>query len=498
MKYRNDPQGTRLPIKLDNATNGEYLPRPLPSHLGYVKRMALARATSNARRLGVSRRQFLVSLSGAATCFLAMNEVNAALGKRGGFFAVPFDAGIDNEAASAALGKKAFIFDIQTHHFDPPRAWTEATPWSEAIIETANTTDCNVLPDHAFGHMSCIDARAFVREIFMDSETDAAVLSFVPTAEDIMPLSYREASATWQIVNAMEGNKRLLLHGRIIPSLPGDLDRMAGVLDNWDIAAWKTYTQYGPDRASGWWLDDEENGQPFLEKVRASGVRTVCIHKGLPLPFPLMGDQNVVYKSCRDVGPAARTNPDIAFIIYHSGVDPDYKEGPFVPGEPRSGADTLIQSVLDADLPPNSNVYAELGTTWFEVMRDPDQAAHLIGKLLTYIGEDNVVWGTDCIFYGSPQDQIQAFRTFQISAEYRERFGYPEITDKIRAKIFGLNSVRAYNLDLEEFAKTTAGDAITRARQNYVDRRDPTFKTYGPRTRREFLTLARMEDVQEI
>lgn len=495
MKFRNDPAGTRLPVKLDGATNGEYLPRPVPTHLRWAKRLALEQATNNARRLRLGRREFLVSLSGAATCLLAINDVNAALGKTGGRFVLPAEAGLDDGAADAALGKREFIFDIQTHHFDPPSAWNEPTPWSEEIRQTAATTDCNVLPDQEFGHMSCTDARTFVREIFIDSDTDAAVLSFVPTAEDKMPLSYSQASATRQLVDALEGNQRLLLHGRIIPSLPGDLERMDEVLENWRIAAWKTYTQYGPDRASGWWLDDEQTGQPFIEKVRASGVPTICCHKGLPLPFPLMGDQNVGYKSCSDVGPAARANPDIAFIIYHSGFDPDIGEGAFVPGRPRSGTDSLIQSIIDAELAPNSNVYAELGTTWQEVRHDPDQAAHVIGKLLKYVGADNVLWGTDCIFYGSPQDQIQAFRSFQISTEFQERYGYPALTNEIRAKVFGLNSMRAYGLDLETFSRTSAADPLGRARANYAGRRDPSFRSYGPRTRREFLTLARMENL---
>ena len=50
-------------------------------------------------------------------------------------------------------------------------------------------------------------------------------------------------------------------------------------------------------------------------------------------------------------------------------------------------------------------------------MRDPDSAAHALGKLFKFVGEDNVLWGTDSIWYGSPQDQIQAFRTFQIADE---------------------------------------------------------------------------------
>jgi hypothetical protein len=63
------------------------------------------------------------------------------------------------------------------------------------------------------------------------------------------------------------------------------------------------------------------------------------------------------------------------------------------------------------------------------------------------VGEDNVVWGTDCLFYGSPQDQIQALRSFHISEELQERFGYPRLTKEIKAKILGLNGARLYGVD---------------------------------------------------
>ena len=105
------------------------------------------------------------------------------------------------------------------------------------------------------------------------------------------------------------------------------------------------------------------------------------------------------------------------------------------------------QSLLDNEVAPNSNVYAELGSTWRFVMRDPDNAAHTLGKLLKYCGQDNVLWGTDSLWYGSPQDQIQAFRAFQISTEFQERFGYKAMTPELRAKIFGLNALRPYGID---------------------------------------------------
>src|SRR6185437_6100097 len=95
------------------------------------------------------------------------------------------------------------------------------------------------------------------------------------------------------------------------------------------------------------------------------------------------------------------------FIIYHSGFETGHRESPFDTVRATHGVDTLIKSLLDNGIAPNRNVYAELGSTWRFVMRDPTMAAHLFGKLLVHVGQDNVLWGTDSVWYGSPQDQIQ-------------------------------------------------------------------------------------------
>ena len=95
----------------------------------------------------------------------------------------------------------------------------------------------------------------------------------------------------------------------------------------------------------------------------------------------------------------------------------------------------------------------------------------------------------DSIWYGSPQDQIQAFRSFQISSEFRERFGYPEITPSIRAKIFGLNALKVYEVDCAVLRPHLAADRVSRERQSRMNAPDPSFLTYGPKTRRDFLRL---------
>ena len=77
---------------------------------------------------------------------------------------------------------------------------------------------------------------------------------------------------------------------------------------------------------------------------------------------------------------------------------------------------------------PHSNVYAELGSTWFLMLRRPREAAHVLGKLLLAVGEDRILWGTDSVWYGPPQSLIDAFRAFRIPESMQEEFGYPELT----------------------------------------------------------------------
>src|SRR5690606_3539061 len=117
-------------------------------------------------------------------------------------------------------------------------------------------------------------------------------------------------------------------------------------------------------------------------------------------------------------------------------------EGPYDPDGP--GVDRFVRTLRDNDVRPGTNVWAELGTTWFNVMRAPDEAAHVLGKLLTAVGPERVLWGTDSIWYGSPQAQIEAFRVFEITPEYQERFGYPALTPEVKRRILGANAAALY------------------------------------------------------
>ena len=131
MRYHHDPEGVRLPIKLDTTTNGEFAPIPLEPVHREAKQHALEAAAANARRLGMSRRSFLVSAAGAATTLLGMNAAYARNGPpegRGGYFDLPRDAGLDLDLARSKLDGSEFIFDVQGHFVNPTGAWTKHLP----------------------------------------------------------------------------------------------------------------------------------------------------------------------------------------------------------------------------------------------------------------------------------------------------------------------------------------------------------------------------------
>jgi predicted TIM-barrel fold metal-dependent hydrolase len=482
MRYQNDPEGTRLPVKLDTTTNGEFSPIPLEAIHHHANRLAHEAAGENARRLGLDRRSFLVSACGAATTLLSMNAAYATQGRRGGFFELPKDAGLDQYAARSAVDGNEFIFDVQGHFVNPSGAWLKRLPAGAKPLGFA-TSGARCKPHEGpgdFDYLRCVGPDQFVKDVFMDSDTDLMVLSFVPSTREGEPLTIQEAESTARIVEKLEGTHRLYIHGRVNPNQPGDLEGMDELASRHRISAWKTYTQYGPG-GKGFFMDDEP-GIAMIEKARKLGIRNIAIHKGLAF-----GPKSYEHSTCVDIGRVAKRYPDVNFLIYHSGFVTEKAEGAYDPRR-TDGVDALCTSLIQNGVKPNSNVFPELGSTWRFAMRDPDNAAHLMGKLFKYCGENNVLWGTDSVWYGSPQDQIQAFRTFQIAEQLREKHGYPQITPALRAKVFGLNALKVYAVP-DDIVRKHTKDRVALDRAESRERPDPAFVTYGPRTRREFLNL---------
>ncbi|HEY7136799.1 MAG TPA: amidohydrolase family protein [Acidimicrobiia bacterium] len=360
------------------------------------------------------------------------------------------DAVHDQAAADACFGARPSdppVVDVQTHLVDAARF---AGPGGAALDAFLRMVDPQRWGDGVDARE--LTAARWAAHVFGGSETAVALLTALPGLPDQRVLANDEIAACRDLVDRYGGTGRLLTHTIVHPNLDDELSRLAVWRDELRPSAWKVYTLWGPGGAGGWFLDDEV-GHAFLERVREVGPRIVCAHKGIAGPVP---DATPAASSPRDVGPAARAFPDVQFVVYHSGydVDPHGEEGPETEGR---GVGRLVESLRGAGIGPGANVWAELGSTWFLVVRRPREAAHVLGKLLVAVGEDRVLWGTDSIWYGPPQYLLDAFRVFGIPEWMQEEFGYPPLTPAVKAKILGGNAAALYDLDLTRVAGEEPG-----------------------------------------
>ncbi len=336
--------------------------------------------------------------------------------------------------------------------------------------------------------------------------------STVPrAAKEISESLQGEILTGWQtgqcrdFINHLAGSQRALAHGQIYPGVGNINDPQFGDYTQWQIEnmhpdSWKGYN-VAPAASAGpgmlfarWRLDDEVIAYPTYEIIARNrkelkkhpGFFNICIHKGLsPSPDgnvatnnqPEFGNPDDLVKVCRDW-------PMFNWIMYHSCYRPsfwdlqslldlDNRPGAQDPTTLRDSdgrvfpnirwttqfaqiaAGKYVAGAEPSSKSPSSrhrlhNLYAELGTTMASmIVTFPTVFAHTIGQLLYYMGEDNIVFGSDSVWYGGPQWQIEAFWRFQIPESIRRRWGYPRLTERAKRKILGLNSARLYGLSAE-------------------------------------------------
>lgn len=438
-----------LPLRFHPLSNGEYVPLPATSLIRETIRRTRDVADTNARRLGMNRRTFLASASGMAATLATLSACSSEQRKAtpatsrpsaggtttseiplgtGGTFELPPESTIDQDAATSVLAGDAddLVIDVQTHLLDLPAGTTEGFGGGFPQAGCGGTLD------------ECFGTDAWLDLVLGGSDTTISVLSAIPVVADPDPLSAAVMERARRDAEVLGCSDRVLIQGHATPTigpLDAALDAMSATAAEFDIAAWKAYTHEGPT----WRLDDEV-GAAFVGRARDLGQSIICVHKGL----------GPAAASPVDVGPAAAAHPDMSLCVYHSGFEAGVTEGPYPgveAGARAGGVDRLIASVETAGIGVGANVFAELGSTWWNLIQRPDEAAHVLGKLLVAFGPDNILWGTDSIWYGSPQGQIEAFRAFQITPEFQERFGYPALTDEVKSKILGLNAAALYGID---------------------------------------------------
>jgi uncharacterized protein len=483
-KWQRDRQkGVESPVPTQVVSNEEFIPRPQSAQQKQVEALIATLADEKARKLGMDRRNFLASSMGMATAFLAANRVY------GNHWDVE-EAETLEAAASAEKWPKGeyFIFDVQAHFTNG------------AILPFRNAEFIRNMGFKLKNDAEAYSFVTFVKELYFDSETSLVVISGVPGKENhrgsdgqvlvgkartpfggILPswvMSQRKKE-----INDLAGCQRALCQGNCAPNHYWDrktnsadktalFEQMEHEVKVYGIDSWKWYCHTDPGRSgNGFKLDDEKLTYPFYEKSRQLGLKLFSVHKGYASQSRTLG--HLAHPA--DIEKAARDNPDLTFIIYHSALkhdpsEPEFKKDGFF--DPTTGDfawHAELMKIKERN-PKMTNVYPEIGSAFGSLaIQHPVMCQHLIGRNIKMYGVDHVIWGTDCLWWGSPQWVIEAFKRFQISDELCAKFGYAKLSKEDKAKIFGLNAAKLYGVDVNAKRQALPGDALSKFKQAYLD-----------------------------
>jgi predicted TIM-barrel fold metal-dependent hydrolase len=460
------------PIPVQSVSSDEFMPvRQTPRQREFEARVKQLGADL-ARHQGRSRRAFFKTASGMACAFLAMNDTYGPLfGVSRAEAATPELA---NERASKLSGQ--FIMDMHTHFLrDDTRIQTFVNQrmavgkagWNPALVDKPQT-----LEDLKFAN--------YLKEIYFDSDTKVACISGAPSEIPGDWFLTNEMKSRYRgVINAIAGTRRSFAHAIFTPGYPGWLDAIDQAIAELKPDSMKGYT-IGDNTNKNlskhpWRLDDETLVYPAYERFAKAGLKNVCIHKGLFPPsvekqFPHL----LEYCHVGDVGKAARDWPQLNFIIYHGG----YRWGGGGTAEDawtqfeRSGRVEWITDL--AEVPGKfgvKNVYADVGQLFAQTtIAEPRLAAVMMGQLIKGMGADHVCWGTDAIWTGAPQWQIEALRRLEIPEELRRKYGLAPLgpaDGAVKNLVFGGNNARLYNFRPEQRTALET-DALSRHKQVYA------------------------------
>ena len=473
----------RSPVPTQMVSNGEFNPLPQSAAQRKVEARISDLAERNGRRLGLDRRGFLRTSCGMALAFAAMNEVF------GQVFEVGAAEAAEPEAAAArdATLRGQLIFDDQLHFVRDDYAFEGLTALAKYAADNWNPA----MKQEAVGlGLDRYKFDNFLKEIYLDSDTRIGLLSGAPFDDPknwfLTNDQIKQAAMT---VNSIAGSKRLLFHSLITPKQQGWMEEVDRCIAEVKPTSWKGYTIGDPLAPATtrypWRLDDEKMVYPFYEKAVKAGITTVCIHKGL---LPKDYETSIPggawrYANVDDLPKAAKDWPQINFVIYHAALrafleNPDDELAQF----DKTG---YIRWVSDlADIPAKhgvSNVYADLGTSFaISAVTNPRFCAAMMGTLVKGLGTDHVFWGTDSVWYGSPQWQIEAFRRIEIPEDMQRKHGFAPLgaaDGAVKVAILGGNAMRHYKL--EEHTGLD-GDGIGRMKAAYLgDGQERSLAAYG-------------------
>src|SRR5262249_2748668 len=130
--------------------------------------------------------------------------------------------------------------------------------------------------------------------------------------------------------------------------------------------------------------------------------------------------------------------------------------------------------------PKVKNIYFELGGTFDMLSRGaPKTVMHMLGQMIQTAGADHILWGTDSIWNGSPQSQIDRLRRLKMDEALMKKHKYPELTAKIKEQILGLNAAKLFGVDPKKKWKAIKADKLTSLKEQYRKDPAPSNTQYG-------------------
>lgn len=472
----------RFPIPTQIVSSDEYFPEPQTPRQKQVEHLLHEDGDRLAHRQGLSRRRFFQTAAGMAAAFVAMNKVYGPI----------FDAS-EAEAATPEMAEERAIrlrgqdvFDAHTHflrddtrltNFVAMRNAVGKAGWNKQLGEKEQT-----IADLKFDN--------YFKEVFLDSDTKVALLTNSPSdiPEDWF-LTNQMVFQTRDRINREAGARRLLAHYTIVPGQPGWLEGIDHACAELRPDGWKGYTvgdnTHKETSRYPWRLDDEKLMYPAYERMAKAGIRNVCVHKGL---FPPSVERNVpnlrAYADVSDVGRAAKDWPQLNFVVYHSG----YRHVGGSPAEAmaewnQTGRSSWVSDL--ADIPAKygvTNVYGDLGQLFaYTSVAEPRLAAALMGTLIKGLGTDHVIWGTDAVWTGAPQWQIEGLRRLEIPEDMQEAHGFTPLGSAdgpVKRAIFAENGFRIFGYD--RHAELARPDRFAALKDEYLrSGAEPSNLRYG-------------------
>jgi len=342
----------------------------------------------------------------------------------------------------------------------------------------------------------------FIRSIYFDSQVTVGLISnvtaFVAGPSGINPgqpaldvndartgevLTAAQTAAGRDFINELAGSRRAMAHGLLYVG-KGNLDYIQYQIDHHNPDAWKGYNISNAAKVDSgpmqqWQHDDENVAYPTFDliskNVRAGklgpGGNVISVHKGLARGLPPLAHNG--YPS--DLPKALTDWPNLNFLTYHSCIQDSFFDDQALAEIRASEAGTrpLLNGVPNIDwvtpyaqlTGPFKNSFGEIGTTFASsVVTFPTVTAHILGQLLMFKGPKHIVFGSDSLWYGSPQWQIEALWRFEIPEEIRERWGYPALDQDAKRDILGRTSAKLYGLE------PRAGTAYRALPSDYANR----------------------------